>query len=163
MRQPDGHHLAELNLGVLKYDWDDPLVKDFSDGLDLVNGIAMRSPGFVWMMDEEAMEFEQNRPDGVMGGNPRTASTMSIWKDVASLEHFVWQTVHKRFYDRKAEWYDHTDALRFVMWWVPEGHRPDMAEGMARFQHLDTHGDSDHAFGWNYVQDAQLWKTKACG
>ncbi len=163
MRQPEGHHLAELNLGVLKYDWDDPRVKDFSDGLDLVNGIAMRSPGFVWMMDEEAMEFEQNRPDGVMGGNPRTASTMSIWKDVASLEHFVWQTVHKRFYDRKAEWYDHTDALRFVMWWVPEGHRPDMAEGMARFQHLDTHGDSDHAFGWNYVQDAQLWKTKACG
>ena len=57
--QPANHHLAEFNLGVLKYDWDDPRVQGFVDGLDLVNGVAKRSPGFVWMLDEDAMEAAQ--------------------------------------------------------------------------------------------------------
>ena len=156
-------HLAELNLGILKYDWDDPRVQDFVNGLDLVNGVAKRSPGFVWMMSEAEMEAAQNDPDGPMGGNPRTASTLSVWEDVESLEHFVWNTVHKQFYDRKGEWYDMGAVLRLAMWWVPAGHRPDMAEAMARFQHLEAHGDSDHAFGWKHLAQAKLWQQKQCG
>ena len=161
--QPVGHHLAEFNLGVLKYDWDDARVKGFVDGLDLVNGVAQRSPGFVWMLGEEDMDAAQRDPDGVLGGNPRTASTLSVWEDVASLEQFVWNTVHKRFYDRKAEWYDAGDQLRLVMWWVPVGHRPTIAEAMARFRLLDANGDSDQAFGWAHLRDAALWKTRQCG
>lgn len=163
MRQPEGHHLAELNLGILKYDWDDPRVQGFVDGLDLVNGAAVRSAGFVWMMSPEDMDHAQKDSDGVMGGNPRTASTLSVWESVADLEHFVWNTVHKRFYDRKAEWYDMGVVLRFAMWWVPIGHQPTMGEAMARFRHLESQGPSDHAFGWDYIKDANLWKTKACG
>lgn len=163
MKQPPGHHLAELNLGILKYDWDDPRVADFVNGLDLVNAAARRSPGFVWMMDAEEMAFEQTSEQGHMGANPRMASTLSVWEDVASLEHFVWNTVHKRFYDRKGEWYDMGAALRFAMWWVPEGHHPTMAEAIARFRQLETEGPGDHAFGWAEVKDARLWKMKACG
>ncbi len=163
MKQPQGHHLAELNLGILKYDWDDPRVQDFVNGLDLVNGVAARSPGFVWRMDDAEMAFEQTHADGAMGANPRMASTLSVWEDVASLEHFVWNTVHKRFYDRKAEWYDMGVSLRFCMWWVPVGHRPAMAEAMARFRHLEQHGSGDHAFGWDHLKEAELWKDKACG
>lgn len=144
-------HLAELNLGVLKHDWDDPRVRGFVDGLDLVNRVAKRSRGFVWMMDGEAMDAAQNDPDGPLGGNPRTASTLSVWEDVASLEHFVWNTVHKRFYDRRAEWYDAVESLRFAMWWVPVNHRPDMHEAITRFRHLEQHGDSEIAFGWDYA------------
>lgn len=149
---PKGHHLAELNLGILKHDWDDARVQGFVDGLDLVNGAAQRSAGFIWMMDPIAMEAAQTDPDGPMGGNPRMASTLSVWQDVASLEHFVWNTVHKRFYDRRHEWYDMGAALRFVMWWVPIGHQPDMAEAMARFHHLEARGQSDHAFGWDHLK-----------
>lgn len=163
MNHPEGHHLAELNLGILKYDWDDPRVQDFVNGLDLVNAAAMRSPGFVWMLPEEEMHFEQTSDAGNMGANPRMASTLSVWEDVASLEHFVWNTVHKRFYDRKAEWYDMGAALRFAMWWVPIGHHPTMAEAMMRFRHLEQHGASDQAFGWAAVKDAQLWRSKSCG
>ncbi|QBF31342.1 DUF3291 domain-containing protein [Thalassococcus sp. S3] len=156
-------HLAEFNHGVLKYDWDDPRVKDFADGIALVNGIAQRSPGFVWMLGEEEMEAAQTDPDGPMGGNPRNASTLSVWEDAASLEHFVWDTVHKRFYDRKEEWYGVVDTLRLAMWWVPEGHRPTIHEAMERFRHLEAHGDSDVAFGWARLKEAQMWKTKQCG
>lgn len=73
MKPPQGHHLAELNLGILKHDWDDSRVKDFVDGLDLVNGIAQRAPGFVWMMSGAQMEREQLDPKGALGGNPRMA------------------------------------------------------------------------------------------
>lgn len=152
--QPEGHHLAELNLGILKHDWDDPRVKGFVDGLDLVNSVAQRSSGFVWMLDGDAMDKVQTDPQGPMGGNPRMASTLSVWEDLASLEHFVWNTVHKRFYDRRAEWYDAVESLRFVMWWVPVGHTPGMAEAMERFHHLDAHGDSPTAFGWDYANAA---------
>ena len=163
MKHPANHHLAEFNLGILKYDWDDPRVQDFANGLDLVNGVATRSDGFIWMLDEEEMDSAQNDPSGPLGGNPRTASTLSVWRDAKSLEHFVWNTVHKQFYDRKAEWYDAVDAIRLVMWWVPVGHRPDIHEAMERFRHLEARGDSDHAFGWAYIKDAQLWRTKVCG
>jgi hypothetical protein len=27
---------------------------------------------------------------------------------------------------------------------------------------LQANGDSDHAFGWSYLKEAQAWKTKAC-
>lgn len=149
-----GQHIAEFNVGTLRHDWDDPRVKGFVDGLDLVNAVAERSPGFVWRMTDDDMDAAQNDPDGALGGNPRTASTLSVWEDVASLEHFVWNTVHKRFYDRREEWFDAVEDLRLVLWWVPVGHRPGTAEAMARFRHLETHGNTDHAFGWSHLKDA---------
>lgn len=161
--QPAGFQLAEFNVGTLLYDWDDPRVADFANGLDMVNGIAKRSPGFVWMMDEASMEAAQTDPDGVLGGNPRLASTLSVWEDAATLEHFVWNTVHKQFYDRKAEWYGAFESLRLVMWWVPAGHRPSVTEAMSRFRHLQEHGETEHAFGWSFLKDASLWKQKQCG
>lgn len=155
-------HLAEFNFGTLKHDWDDPRVKGFVDGLDLVNGLAAKSPGFIWRLSDDDMDAAQNDAQGALGGNPRTASTLSVWQDVASLENFVWNTVHRQFYARKAEWFGAVDSGNFVMWWVPVGHRPDVAEAMARWQHQQDNGDSDYAFGWSHVKEAQLWKTHDC-
>jgi len=154
MIQPAGHHIAEFNIGVLSHDWDDPRVADFVNGLDLMNGAAARSPGFIWRLGDDAMDAAQNDGAGVLGGNPRTASTLSVWRDVASLEHFVWNTVHKRFYDRRAGWYAMGAALRLVMWWVPEGHRPTVAEAKARIDLLERDGESDDAFGWSRLKRA---------
>ena len=157
-------HLAELNIGRLVASTDDPRVKDFMDNLDFINGIGKKMPGFVWMMPEDQMEAAQNDPNGPMDAHPRLASTLSVWEDVASLEHFVWNTVHKRFYDRKGEWYgdDKNTGPRLVMWWVPEGHKPSIEEAKARLDHLAAHGDSDHAFGWAHLKAARLWRAKQC-
>ena len=115
------------------------------------------------MLGDDAMGEEQADPMGALGGNPRTASTLSVWEDAASLENFVWNTVHKQFYDRRAEWYDAVDQVRLVMWWVPVGHRPSVAEAMQRLRLLEEKGDSETAFGWSGLRDARLWKTKQCG
>ena len=86
-----GHvtHIAQMNWGILRADWDDPSVAEFVENLDRVNRIAMRSPGFVWMMPEEEMDAAQNDAEGVFGGNPRTASTLSVWETPQALDHFV--------------------------------------------------------------------------
>lgn len=160
--QPALHHLAELNFGELKHDWDDPRVQDFVQGLDLVNGLAAQSPGFVWRLSDDEMEVAQTDPEEAFGGNPRMASTLSVWQDVASLEHFVWNTVHRQFYARRAEWYDAVGNSNLVMWWVPVGHRPSVAEGLARHRHMQDHGPSDQAFGWAWLQEAKLWQSRAC-
>ena len=79
-----------------------------------------------------------------------------------ALERFVWQTVHKRFYGRRHEWFERMDERYFVMWWVPAEHRPTVQEALERLRHLRQHGPSDHAFGWESLPAAQLWKSARC-
>lgn len=154
-------HLAELNVGRLLAPTDDPKVAAFMDALDRVNGLGKRSPGFVWMM-EGSGEPGTGNTEAKIGGDPQYVSNLTVWEDVASLEHFVWNTVHRAFYARRAEWFEVLGAMHFVMWWVPVGHKPSLDEALARLDHLRAHGDTDHAFGWSYLKEAQLWKTKGC-
>jgi len=156
-------HLAEFNFGTLRHDWDHPAVQGFVAGLDLVNDIAERSPGFVWRVPNAQIDAVQSDPAGPFGDNPRVAATLSVWESAEALEQFVWNTVHRQFYARKAEWYDAVGNGNLVLWWVPVGHRPTVAEGMARWCHLQDHGDSDHAFGWSHLKDARLWREARCG
>ena len=87
---------------------------------------------------------------------------MSVWESVEALEGFVWQTVHKRIYGRRPEWFEPLDRPHFVMWRVPVGHLPYVAEAKSRLEHLWAHGPSDYAFGWESIPSAQLWKTARC-
>jgi hypothetical protein len=48
LQQPPNHHLAQLNIGRIRYEIDDPRMADFTNNLALVNGIAERSAGFIW-------------------------------------------------------------------------------------------------------------------
>lgn len=158
---PPGHHLAELNWGVLKHDWDDPRVSGFTQAIEAVNAVAARSPGFIWRLDNEAMEAEQLDEAGAFGGHPRVASTLSVWRDAESLRSFVFDTVHKRFLNRGAEWFEPDQRAFMVLWWVPAGTRPTVAEGLDRHRHCSRHGDSDHAFGWAWLTGG--WQDSATG
>lgn len=160
-----GQHIAEFNLGILRYDWDDARLAGFVDGLDKVNAVAQRSPGFVWMLGEDDMEAAQLDADGVLGGHPRLASTLSVWESTDALGSFVWNTVHRLYYGRRGEWYDDAEqnaGPRMVLWHVDAGHRPTIAEAKARLDHLAEHGPTEHAFGWDEVK-AQGWQAHRCG
>ncbi len=150
---PAAHHLAEFNFGLLRHDWDDPRVAEFTEAVAQVNAIAMRSPGFVWMLPEAEMDAAQRDPDGPLGGNLRMASTLSVWANVESLHRFVFRTVHARFVARGPTWFAPETGGNMVLWHVPAGHKPDVTEAMARFNHWRAHGDSDHAFGWSHVTE----------
>jgi Domain of unknown function (DUF3291) len=154
-------HLAELNVGRLVAPTDDPRVKDFMDALDVVNGLGKRMPGFVWMM-EGSGEPGTGNTEAKLDGDPLYISNLTVWENVATLENFVWNTVHRKFYERRAEWFEVLGRMHFVMWWVPAGHRPSLEEAQERLKWLQEHGDSDHAFGWSYLRQATLWKTHVC-
>ena len=157
----NGHHLAQLNIGRLLAPTDDARVADFMGALDRVNGLGKRMPGFVWMM-EGSGEPGTGNTEAKRDGDPQAISNLTVWEDVASLEAFVFKTVHKQFYDRRAEWFEVMGAMHFVMWWVPAGHRPTLAEAMKRLTLRRSLGDSEIAFGWAWLKDARAWRTHAC-
>ncbi len=154
-------HLAELNIGRLLAPTDDPRVKEFMDNLDRINGLGKRMPGFVWMM-EGSGEPGKGNTEAKIGGDPQFVSNMTVWKDVESLERFVWGTIHRKFYERREEWFEVLGKMHFVMWWVPAGHQPTLEEGLARLDLLQRNGDSDDAFGWKWLKEAKMHKTHSC-
>ena len=95
-------HLAELNVGRLAHAQDDPRVADFMNNLALVNGLADRSPGFVWRLKGEG----EGATDLSAASHPGMIFNLSVWESGEALEKFVWATVHKRFYARKGEWFE---------------------------------------------------------
>ncbi|QQA44193.1 DUF3291 domain-containing protein [Pelagovum pacificum] len=154
-------HLAELNVGRLVAPTDDPRVADFMNALDKVNTIGKRMPGFVWMM-EGSGEPGTGNTDAKIGGDPQYVSNLTVWESVETLEEFVWNTVHRRFYERRTEWFEVLGEQHFVMWWVEEGHRPTLDEALERLEHRRRHGDSDEAFGWSWLEQAKLYQQRMC-
>lgn len=149
--QPKGHHLAELNIGRLLAPTDDPWVSVFMENLDRINGLGKRMPGFVWMMEGSGEPGTGNTETGI-GGDPQLVSNLTVWKDYPSLKTFVFDTLHMKFMQRKNEWFEVLGDQHFVMWWVPEGHNPTLDEALQRLDMLREHGDSEDAFGWDYLK-----------
>ena len=84
------------------------------------------------------------------------AVNMSVWENVESLEKYVWQTVHKRFYGRRHEWFE-TDGRALFRDVVGAGRASaDDPEAIERLEHLKANGPSDHAFGWETCLRATL-------
>ncbi len=153
--------LAELNIGRLLAPTDDPRVAEFMENLDRVNGLGKRMPGFVWMMQGSGEPGTGNTENNI-GDDPQFVANLTVWEDAPSLEKFVWGTIHKQFYERRQEWFEVLGDMHFVMWWVPAGHCPTLGEALDRLEHLKTHGDSDHAFGWSHLKDSDMWRTHRC-
>lgn len=151
-------HIAELNVARLRFDINDPRIADFVNNLNRVNAAAERSEGFVWRLKDEGGTSVEITQDA----DPMVIPNLSVWTDVSSLENFVFKTVHKRFYDRRADWFEVMDQMHFVMWPVAYGHEPTLEEAWDRLDHFNKNGSTDRAFGWEHVADANLWRTARC-
>src|ERR1044072_186401 len=99
--QAPGTHLAQLNVGHIRYPTDDPRMAEFMGALDAVNALAERSPGFVWRLKDDS----NNATAILVPPAPTFLINMSVGETPAHLEHFVWNTVHKRIYQKKGNWF----------------------------------------------------------
>ena len=155
-------YLAELNIAVPKYPLDDPRIADFVNNLERVNSLAHKMPGFVWMHKDEAEGHAFALPTPFSSRGRDVAANLSVWETPEQFEHFVWNTIHKLFYTRKADWFDAMDTHHFVMWWVEEGHQPTLEEAKERLDHLNENGNSDFAFDWSHLPHIKLWQSQRC-
>ena len=147
-------YLAELNVGRLVAPTDDPRVAEFMTNLDRVNEMGKRMPGFVWMM-EGSGEPGTGNTENAIGDDPQVVANLTVWKDLVSLETFVFETLHNRFLTRRREWFEPLEDKHFVMWWIEPGHRPSLEDAVARLDHLRLHGASDFAFDWAYARSGK--------
>lgn len=150
--------LAELNIGRLNAPFDDPAVKEFIDNLERINSLAERMPGFVWRLKGES----SNAMDMRIDADPLVISNLSVWESAAQLETFVFGTLHAKFYRRRQDWFSLMERPHFVMWWVPDGHRPSLAEAAGRLAMLRTNGASEAAFGWTELIGAERLRELRC-
>ena len=120
------YELAQLNIGIIKGPMDSPLMAEFAANLARINALAESSPGFVWRLQTDAGDATAIRPfeDESMLVN------MSVWRDIESLRQYVYHSAHVSVMRRRREWFERMSEPFVVLWWVPRGHRPGIAEAI---------------------------------
>ena len=136
------YELAQLNIGVLKGPIDSPVMADFVANLDRINALAESTPGFVWRLQTEEGNATAIRPYE----DEKIAVNMSVWRDVESLNKYVYSSEHVQIMRRRREWFEKMDQAFLVLWWVPRGHRPGIEEAKARLEVLRAKGPTAEAF-----------------
>jgi hypothetical protein len=134
-------HVAQLNIGRIKGPIDSPIMADFVALLDPVNAVADASPGFVWRLQTEEGNATAVRPYE----DESIAVNMSVWESIDDLAAFVYRSGHVDVMRRRREWFERMQVF-MVLWWVPAGHLPSVAEAQERLEHLRLHGPTPHAF-----------------
>jgi hypothetical protein len=152
-------HLAQVNIGRVLGGRDDPRIADFYNNLARINALAERMPGFVWRLKDET-------GDGAMDihwpGDPTMAVNLTVWETPEALGTFVFNTVHRGFYARKADFFETPEMPTVAMWWIEAGHIPTLDEAKARLDHLIVNGPSDVSFSWADLPSAKAWLERRC-
>ncbi len=140
--------LAQLNIGIIKAPMESPLMADFANNLERINALAESTPGFVWRLQSEQGDATAIRP---FADNENMLVNMSVWRDVESLNRYVYASAHVELMRRRREWFARMDEAFLVLWWVPKGHRPSVAEAIARLECLRTQGPNPRAFNFRHA------------
>jgi len=143
------YELAQLNIAQMKAPLESPEMADFVANLERINALAEAAPGFVWRLQSEDGNATAFRPFGAS-----TLVNLSVWHSVESLSDYVFKSLHVEIMKRRKEWFERTPEVTTVLWWVPQGHRPDEHEAMQRLHTLRTLGPSAQAFGFKQSFEA---------
>lgn len=135
------YHLAQLNIAVMKAPLESPDMADFVANLERINRLAEHSPGYVWRLQDEEGDATAIRPFGA-----EVLVNLSLWRDVPSLSDYVYKSAHREMLKRRREWFERVQQSHQVLWWVPAGHQPGVAEAAERLAYLRDNGPSAHAF-----------------
>ncbi len=139
-------HLAQLNIGRLVDDPDSEAVAEFMGAIEAINLLGRSSPGFVWMLtDADGVGATGERFPG-HEDDERVIVNLTVWESLEALRHFVHRSGHAMYLKRRREWFERPTEPTTVLWWIEEGHLPDLTEAASRLQLLRAHGPTDEAF-----------------
>lgn len=135
-------HLAQYNVARLVAPLDDPLIADFVADLERINTLGDRSPGFVWRL-----QGDDGTSTGVrVGDDERIIVNFTVWESIEAVFEYAYHSDHVEAFRRRREWFDAPDVAHLVLWWIPAGTIPTVAEAEARLAHLRAHGPTPKAF-----------------
>ncbi len=143
------YHIAQVNIAVARYQYDDAEFADFVDNLDRINGMAEASPGFVWRYVSDDDDAEARR----IFNEPTLLFNMSLWESVDALRRFVYESDHLGILRRRAEWFVPQSRPVMALWWQPVGRIPTITESKHRLECLGQLGPSPEAFTFRSTFD----------
>jgi hypothetical protein len=135
------YQLAQLNIALLSAPLESPELADFVANLDRLNALAEHSPGFVWRLQSDNGDATAFRPFG-----EDYLVNLTLWVDIESLHDYVYRSAHAEIMSRRREWFKRLADAYTVLWWVPVGHRPTLAESRSRLETLRRKGPTPDAF-----------------
>ncbi|MBT8165500.1 MAG: DUF3291 domain-containing protein [Acidimicrobiia bacterium] len=139
-------HLAQLNVGRLVDDPNSDTVSEFMQALAPINLLGELSPGFVWMLkDEDGAGATGQRFPG-HEDDERFIANLTVWTDLESLRHYVSRSGHGMYLRRRREWFEKSEEPTTVLWWIEEGHIPNLDEGASRLADVRRLGPTRAAF-----------------
>src|SRR5262249_1041305 len=136
-------HLAQANFGRFRAPLESPIMDGFRTQLDPINALADQSPGFVWRLQTEDGNATGIRP---YAGDDLMAINLSVWEPLEALQRFVYKGPHVETLRARHHWFEPIEGPILVLWWIPAGQIPTVAEARERLQYLKEHGPTPHAF-----------------
>lgn len=130
-------HLVHANVAIPRAPLDDPMMSGFMDRVDEIDALAQGSPGFIAqpvLPDEGAIYLEP------------ALLNVSIWDSVENLRAFTYTGQHAEGLEQRADWFEQPESPTYVLYWSPAGSIPTEAQIKRRFDHLNQHGPTPHAF-----------------
>ncbi|MEO0853190.1 MAG: DUF3291 domain-containing protein, partial [Cyanobacteria bacterium J06648_11] len=138
------HHIAQVNIALMRAPLDTPLMAEFVASLDEINALADTSPGFVWRLQTEAGDATSLRPYD----DDRILFNLSVWESLQQLQDYVYNSAHREIMRKRRQWFEKFEGIYLALWWVEAGHIPSMAEAKQRIEHLNEHGPTSWSFNF---------------
>lgn len=135
--------IAQVNIAVPVTPLTEPELRWFVDALAPVNAAADAAPGFRWRLQTEDGDATAVRAFG----DDRIIVNLTVWESIEALADFAYRDdEHVAVLRRRREGFRRLGQAHQVLWWVPAGRRPTVAEAEDRLAHLRQHGPSPRAF-----------------
>ncbi|HVU23604.1 MAG TPA: DUF3291 domain-containing protein [Opitutus sp.] len=100
------------------------------------------APGFIWRLKDDS----GNATSIAAFPDPLLLVNLSVWTDIASLQDYVYRSVHGKYFARRAAWFEKPERPHLALWWIPAGHIPTVDEAKIRLARLEAAGPSADAF-----------------
>jgi hypothetical protein len=135
-------HLAQFNLARAVAPLDSPELAEVVGQLERINALADIAPGFVWRL----AGADATAPAAVDARDPLLLLNMSVWTSAEALFDYVYKSEHTAIMVKRRQWFEKPAQAHMVLWWIPAGHVPSVAEGLQRLELLRSVGPGPDAF-----------------
>src|SRR5262245_29458658 len=135
--------LAQANIARMRAPLESEVMEGFRSQLERINALADRSPGFVWRLQSGEGDATSIRAFD----DPLLLVNMSVWESLEALHAYVYKSEHVALLRGRRAWFEPlAGSASLVLWWIPAGHLPSVAEAKQRLERLVARGPTPEAF-----------------